>query len=114
MTPFQENLNNKLKEIVNDFSASIKFNKYDCEPNELVGHKEGDVYIEVSIEKENLKIIAFIYTDEASVKVGDRCFLFELPDYKKDSNLLSSGIINFIQNCFDGIAPSAAFKKARK
>jgi hypothetical protein len=56
MTPFQAILKKKLNQIVRDYNASIIFNLYDCEPNDLIGHKEDDVYIEASIEMKILPV----------------------------------------------------------
>ncbi len=113
MTPFQEGLKEKLHEIARNRSASIACSTYDCEPNELIGHDVGDVYIKTSIKKNGLKIIAYLYTDEASVKIEDNDIMFELPDYNKDENLLGKVLIDFIINSIDGEAYVKALEKAR-
>ncbi len=113
MTNFQADVTEKLKEIVHDQDGSISCSPHDCEPNELVGHEIGDVYIKALIKKNDLSITAYIYTDEASMKTEGHNFMFELLDYKKDSNILGKVLINFIQIFLEGEAPVKALEKAR-
>ena len=113
MTIFQEQIKERLNNIVQQHNASIVYSAYQCKPNELIGHKEGDVYIEASINKKGLIIKAYIYNDEASVKIERGSFMLEKPDYKNDSILLGKVLVNFIHNLLKGEAPTVAMEIAR-
>ncbi|MBU4317355.1 MAG: hypothetical protein KKF30_08780 [Proteobacteria bacterium] len=113
MTPFQDSVKTKLNEISRNHKASIIFSDYDCEANDLIGHEFGDVYIETSIKKSSLKIMVYIYTDEANVKIENHDILFELPDYKNDSNLLGKVLLDFVQIALNGEVPKKALIVSR-
>ena len=102
MTPFQQILNEELNKIAHKNRATIICSTYDCEPNTLIGHEIGDKYIETTINKNDLTMVVYIYTDEASVKIEDSTIMFELPDYETDENLLGQALVAFVQKAIDG------------
>lgn len=113
MTVFQSEVLDKLTEAIHCQSGTINHNTYECRPNEFIGHKKGDVYIEATVRKNDLQMTVYIYTDEASAKVTDHTFMFELPDYRKDSYLLGNVLISFITNYLEGELPKQALMQAR-
>ena len=113
MTIFQEEIKEKLNEMVRNRNLPVAYSTFDCEPNEQIGHKVGDVYIKASIKKNGLVITVYIYTDEASTEIKNHDFMFELPDHKKDSSLLGKVLIDFIKLCLDGEGPIKALEMAR-
>ncbi len=102
MTPFQQDKKETLIKIAHKSGAEIICNTYDCKQNDLLGHEVGDKYIEASININNITIVAYIYTDEGSVIIGNRTIMFELPDYKNDANRLGQALIEFVQKAIDG------------
>ena len=113
MNNLQKQIKESLDKIVQQHDVTIVYSTYQCAPNELIDHKEGDVYIEAATNKSGSIIKAYIYNDEASVKIEGRSFLLERPDYENDSVLIGKALVNFIQYLLKGETPSKSLKMAK-
>jgi hypothetical protein len=98
MTPFQEYINEKLIKIAGkNYKQSAT--------------GDAERFIKVTIIKDGP--IIKIHEDKASVEINNFTKGFELPEYKKDLNLLGKVLIDFIHFVLAGLPPNQAFRIAR-
>ncbi len=85
-----------------------------CVPNVAIGHEPGDVYLRLQFTRCDRSFDAYVYTDEAGVRVDQRWVAFELPDYGRDPTTLSAAFVEFLRLCLEGQDVSFALSVARR